>query len=940
VEKTDETGKPLIIRQTRVNTPQGWKELPGDSRLEKLFLLYAPKPEVFFRYYPNWARDEWIEVTVRDIAYKVRPSNLFDPFAAGEATLLVPRTCRQVSDNEVEIDYDGGDMKAAARWTLPPTTGARDLRAFLALDVPRDGFYSVGFSAQDEWGKAAIQNVQLPPLYQFQRVPDRTVLVMSSITPHPFSLVQIPLDEGSVSVAACAEPEKIDFRWFDGRNALYGFSLTNEKNRVQPTVFSPILGLRDSEWKAGEKRSVAWRLLIHPGDWEQALEYFSDRVMGVKDYRSPIVSDSPASLTDVALNTIDLIRNPEVSGWNEELKGFWNIEMRRTVTQAAPLALLSAAMLGRDEYFFQQRALPSIEFILTRPMPHSGLPVAVHSHEQGQEVLPLYPTESLTIGQSTFGLSIWEGVQNMMGGLNPWLVDLLAPGGRYIKEDLHKSSPLFSERLAAYRLDPTPEKLAAAKKAADEFIESQFESRQETVVSFTSFYNIHFYPFWWDLVDLYELTGEQKYRDAAREGAFLSVAGLWSTPPIPDRNITVHPGGKFLGATTILMKGNERFRLGYPRNPGDGIEEEVVPAWQVAQVGLGIEQPSTYVHHMNSYMWNIQMPPWAPNLLRAYDVTDRDIFRTYARNAIIGRFANFAGYGHSGYTTKVFDSRYPYAGPDLTRSYFHHIPVHLGITLDYLFTQAMSRSGGQIKFPHSWQNGYAYFVNRAFGLQPGEIYGETGAVPWLRRGLVKIGGDPESAISADWLAARSDDRFFVILMSQKKEDADFPVSINARAARLAEGPGRMYVGEEEVTVPPVFAGEGDWKSASVRVPALGEVVLSLPAERQEAMAPVPPLRNGHTVRDVEGWGELHTFRFRTPFGKDALYVVFLDGPTEGPTVQADLKGSYLAPLTRKRFPWEFTFYPCPMGEDLEVELSIITAEGEPPPRITVKAPGE
>jgi hypothetical protein len=33
----------------------------------------------------------------------------------------------------------------------------------------------------------------------------------------------------------------------------------------------------------------------------------------------------------------------------------------------------------------------------------------------------------------------------------------------------------------------------------------------------------------------------------------------------------------------------------------------------------------------------------APHLLRVFRHTDREIFRTFARNSVIGRFANYPG---------------------------------------------------------------------------------------------------------------------------------------------------------------------------------------------------------------------------------------------------------------------------------------------------------
>ncbi|NQU43768.1 hypothetical protein HQ520_10825 [bacterium] len=952
VQVRDRDGKAMIAPRMQVRSGEGWTSVDGDGAYAgvkgisphgKIFLLHTPKTEVSFKYYPNWQRDKKVSVTVRDIEYEVGPSDLDDPFRSGKATLLVPRSCRQVSRNEVEISFSSDTgIEAVGRWSLPgDQPDAADLRVSLELQTPEDGFYSVGFTSPYGWQRDSVRFVQLPPLYQYHRQAEKPRMIMGSITPHPFALVEAPLGDGkeTVCVAVCAEPKNIPFQWFTARNGHYGFTLLNEAAEAQPTLFTPVLGLADSEWKKGETRRVAWRYLVRLGDWRSGLEYFSDRVMGVKDYRSPIVSESPASLTDAALNQIDLISNPELCGWDDELKGFWNIEMRRTVSQSTPLALLSAALLARDEYFFTQRALPSIEFALTRPSAHSGLPLAL-GFEGDEPAKPEKPTEALMIGGPNFGLATWEGVQNMMGGLNPWLIDLLAPDGKYI--GAFNRTPTFSELLARYRLNPTPEILAVARDAADAYIDTHVYGTKREALNYALFYNISFYPDWWDLVDLYEITGDTKYRDAVNESAFHTVAGLWSTPPFPQGKVTIHPGGAFEGASGLFYKGNAHFRLGHPRTPFDGVREQEIPAWQISQVGLGVEQPSTYVHDMEEYMWNIQLPPWAPNLLRAWEITGRDIFRTYARNAIIGRFANYSGYGVPGFTNLMFDARYPITGPDLTRFYYHHYPVHLGITLDYLFTQAMARSDGNIRFPHSWQNGYAFFVMRTFGLQPGTIYGETGAVPWLRRDLAEIGGGPDTRTFVDWLAARGKDRFYLILMSQKKETMTVPVSLNGERIGLASGArGRIWSAEGAESATTAFEGDSAWLNGEVELPAMGMVTLSLPAEEQPPVSVIPPLRNGYSRYPIEGpFGDLHAFRFRTPFGKDALYLVFLEGPPEGPSVRFSVENSAFSQARDNRFPYEHTFYPCPMGEDLEVRVEVFSADETRQSVKTILVPGE
>ena len=114
-----------------------------------------------------------------------------------------------------------------------------------------------------------------------------------------------------------------------------------------------------------------------------------------------------------------------------------------------------------------------------------------------------------------------------------------------------------------------------------------------------------------------------------------------------------------------------------------------VPAWMVANSGLGVEQLSTYYDSIgNRGMQNILMSAWAPHLLRLYNQTGREIFLDYARNGVIGRFANYPGYYVSGYTDAYLDPCYPCCGPDVTDIYYHHIPAQSAFALDFLMAEA------------------------------------------------------------------------------------------------------------------------------------------------------------------------------------------------------------------------------------------------------------
>jgi hypothetical protein len=915
----DASGRPVIIRRTHL---PGLPPLGGER--ESVFLLHAATCRAELRTIPRWetpAEPRRVEV---DGEWRTAPGSTRDPFEPGTLVRLVPRAARAAGPRTVEIDYEadgepGAFAGTVARglWTLNP--GCMDARFELFVQPGSDGYWSAGFCAFHPLPREDAEFVQLPPLFQFQRLPPRPEMVTSTLTPHPMALVQTR-PGGSNAPPVClvvsAEPDRLPFRWPSASNMVYGFSLLNARGLVQPCAFSPVMGTEASRWAAGSTQSIAWRVLACPGDWTAAMEHYVDRIAGVRDYRRPVC----ASLTDAALNMMDLMLDGDAGGWTADMKGFYDIETPAMGKQAAPLAVIAASLVARDERAWRERALPTIEFTLRS----RGSAVVRTAHDARHDV-PL--PNQLAVPSAFYDTAYWEGVHALTGGLNPWLAGIAAPGGTATHSRAYNTSRRWVSDLALHRLRPDPALLEQAKRGADEFVRAEIFGRQTKPVSFEMFYNIHFYPAWWELPDLYEATGDRRYLDAAAEGAFHTIAGLWSHPRVPEGDTVIHRGGQEPTYHRVWWRDGGTYRLGWPRQPGD-TPERTVPAWQVSAVGLGLEQPSTYTAFPPA-MNQIMMSVWSPNLLRVHLHTGRDVFRTAARNSIIGRFANYPGYYLTTFTDLVHRPRYPYEGPDLTCFYYHHLPVQFGFTLDYLVTQARVGSGDRVRFPWSRQRNYAWFDFRVPTPGPGGVYGETGAVLWLDRRIAR----PDTP-QADWLAARSRDRFFLMLVSQSDAPLAVRPNLDAAFAGLRDGVVRVYEGTN--AAPATLRAVPD----SVTIPPRGMVTLSIPAESREGPVRGTPLARGHFTAPLDAWGTLHAFRIRSPFGNDSVFVTL---PVDAvPGAVATLKrggGAASTVLRDDAFPYEFSLGPVAAGEVVDLEFAIEAGAVKPAATATLSIPG-
>ena len=711
-----------------------------------------------------------------------------------------------------------------------------------------------------------------------------------------------PNDAASIALGVAAEPARLPFEWPNATNAVYGFSLLNAAKGVQPTIFAPVLGTPRSQFAAGAPISLSWRVISMPGDWKRALEYASNDIFGVTDYRKPY----GVSLSDAALNMIGLIKS-DASGWDPKLKGFLNIEAKNVASQASPLTVLSAAILTRDEELYQTRALPTIEYSLSRPGAHFGTAVP--------DTFPPYINQEGTqmqVPSGYFGLAYWQGLDELLGHDNPWLQSIAAPGGAPRLRTSFQAMPRWSETLAAYRLRPDAKTLATVQSEADAWLQSEVYARHTNELGVTPFYNMSFYPYWWDLLDLYELTHEKRYLDAAQEGAFYTIAGLWSHPRVPEGDITIHPDGEFGGEARLWYRGDKPYRLGYPRKAGDTPQKQV-PAWLVAQMGLGLEQPSTYYGSGQGNFRNILMAAWAPDLLRLYRYTGREIYRTYARNAAISRFGNYPGYYLNGFTDLELSPRYPYDGPDVTSLYFHHIPAQLAWTLDFLVTEAQTRSGGKIDFPWSKGQGYVWFSNRIYGGAPGTVFGDRARL-WLDARAAHA-----SSNAINTLAARAQNRVWIVLMNEANAPTTTPLALDKNALGLVGDSYSLLDANGKATTAKLG------QSLSVTVPAKGLVALSF-AARPETQTPIPPLENGRVSQKLDGdWGTLEAFRIRSPFGKDSLYVVLTGRPKDGARATLQIEGE--APQECASYPFEFSVYPIAMDVDLKFSVQTVSADG-------------
>lgn len=764
------TARPVVS----LKTATGWKAVPLDASAESYQVL-TPNEEVRFEiggFHPRWTRNNSKGVTTI--------------WKAAEGREAIVREVTQLAPNRLKLSFysmPGGSLEAI--WELQPAE--KTIRVGLEFTPVADGQVSLGYFLFNQKPLEMVDALLMPMLVQGKRFPSKDYTMLQSQSPTPVSLVQIGTGAEALTWGVSGDPVSTPFEFPIPAKPRYGLHIRSPQGAVQPSIYGPLLGTRDSKAKAGEPVKFTFRVLLQAGDWYAAYRSIADGVFGWRDYRS----NGSVSLTEAALNMLELYMDDQHGGWWQRAKAPYQVESKNGSTQSSPMTAVSLYRLTGDTELYRRRTLPTVEFLLSRSGPHfSPIP----------ENTGGYPKGSMQGPVNIYGTTTYAGIWEMTNRRTPALRDIaFAKEGSVrmtsTQQNFQSHNQPFDEWLGRYLFNGEKSALQRAIAEADAYIQTHIKTLPSDEPGLNPFFLMAYTPAWEGLLRLYEVTKEKRFLDAAAEGARLVMTGMWTQPRYPEgAEVTINPGGYLHGdkLTHMLFKGGEVFRLGWPRRSGDTPEKKV-PSWMISNVGLGFEQPSTYTYKENGGRLILQAP-WAPYFLRLAQYTGDSQFETYARNAVVGRWSNYPGYYYTAFSDLAQDPRYPYTGPDMGFFYYHHIIVHLSWVLDYLVSEAAMRSGGEIQFPGLRQFGYAYFDNLLYGHAPGNIMGCKDAWLWLRKDLLAV-DNPQ----INFLTAHSRDKFFVILMNQSQK---------LETVCLTFQPSRISKGSENFKSARVITGKG------------------------------------------------------------------------------------------------------------------------------------
>ena len=706
-------------------------------------------------------------------------------FNAGENITVTAKSAKQVNDT-VYFTF--------------PDNNKFDLEAFVVLSalpypklnytlIPKtEGYFSVGYTGAPSFFSEELDEIWQPMIWQEKRFPEKPFMTLAFRTPIPTTLV----NDGINTIGVLAASEEFTFSPLPLlENSRFGVVLRNQNNQAQPQLFAPVLGGIESNMKVNDNYSFTSYLVVHPGTLTQTYESIAYTIFGFHDYRKNEI----ASLNNVFENIVEYSMS-DYAWYVDSLKGYaYATDVPGAVKNVSSLNPLEIAIVTDNREMFEKRAYPMMEYMISREKFLFCLDTTQKIQQPSRKMNgPAAPLSELTT------------LYNAFGKKNGFLLEMAKDELSKVKArnlDVSMSSDNWMSAMYLYKASGEEEYLIKAKALADDYISRRI---YEKPVDFTdplsegAFFWTGITPRWMQLLELYEITNDKKYLDAAQYGARHYTMFTWMSPQIPDKKITVNKDGNAPVYWYLKSKGHSP--MYYP--------EEEVPAWRLSEMGLTPESTGTCTGHRAIFMAN-----YAPWMLRLGYYTNDQLLKDVAKAAIIGRYRNFPGYHINTARTTAYEKfDYPYhKHKELSVNSFHynHILPMASMLLDYLVTDAFVRSNGKIDFPSEYIEGYAYLQNKFYGHQTGCFFKDKDVSLWMPKGLLRIDN-----VELNYVSAKRENTLYIAFMNQSPEsvvsgvylnrllvgnisDADVKIVSGKNATKLVDGKFEITVAENGLT---------------------------------------------------------------------------------------------------------------------------------------------
>ncbi|MCH7226813.1 hypothetical protein [Haloferula sp. A504] len=770
------------------------------------------------------------------------------------------------------------------------------------LESTGTAWFSVAYLGAPASSFADTEQVWQPLVWQGRRFPSTSYLTASYHCPVPSTLVT----KAGSTVGVVAHPAEFPFMPLPVfENSRFGVAVRNAAGEAQPILAAPILGGTGSRLTAGQSFTFRMCPFVATGDTTIAFERIARDLYDFRDVRHNQIGSM-----NTALDNMLAYGMSDYSQFLEEEKGCsYATDAPGAVKNVSSLSPLDMALTTDDETIWKRRAYPYIEYMLSRKK-------FLFTTDESQNI----QNPSYTLEGPVAPISELVALNRISNGAASEMLELAEAeyeSSRVRNLNVAEPGDTWQNSLQLYRATGDASYLQTAIEGADAYIARRITDLPEDFndPDAALYFWTGYAPRFIDLLLLYEATGEQRFLDASWKAARFFAMHCWFAPRIPDENVTVNQGNQ-APVYYYLEK----------RTVGPiSIPEETVPAWRVSAQGLTCESSGTSTGHRAIFMAN-----YAPWFLRLAWLKDDDFLRDIARSAIVGRWMNFPGYHMNTARTTVYEKPdyplRPFNQLSYNSFHFNHIWPLMSVALDYLVTDAETRSDGAISFEREFIEGYAYLQSSYYGMRPGEFHGEQPVRLWMPKGLAEV-----SSNELNYIAARGEDTLCLAFTNQNFSEEAATVTLDTELVPALSGrtrTARVWIDNQPAAAVQVSDGR-----FSLTVPAKGIAAVII-----DTTEVVPVFQEGFAdLSESDAWVEGHLewtdpaaramiLNFGSRYRSFYFYLKDSKRAFSPLRLRYEIDGRY-GEAADADFPWEFT---VPLGsgdESVLFELEATRPDG-------------
>ncbi|WP_207515634.1 glycerophosphoryl diester phosphodiesterase [Longitalea luteola] len=750
---------------------------------------------------------------------------------AGEAIAFYPAQVT-AADSIVQFTQEEKQAVIKAVWQMDARYET-DILVQITLTAKQDGYYSIASpslaivpNGELSWGMVpghfqgnAIQNDFIKAYAYGQGIPakpvvthDRTAATLSPLVSNKKGITIAVIPAPGTSRDPWAKDNKTQADWH------LGLSVMDRRARLTPVAWHPVLGQKGSFLQKGDSVQFNFRYCVQAADWYTVYKHAVNDIYHLKDFLA--LKQTSQSLTDRILAMQQYVVDDSTSKWKVEqyrglaigaqqyLGGVYGAQ-KDAVKNADYGAMWMLANITHDSILKQTR-LPYVRnFKLAQQDTTAGFfhgaaagqyyltQSKKFTEEWGPYVEPIGTTYYMLMDignvllfnphDSALKKELQLAADKLLAWMNAngqWAVAYDHETQKPLFTDIEDLRPTFYGLVIAYKLLHDKKYLTAARKGADWYITHAVNKGHFTGVCGDT----RFAPDFATgqsaqaLLDLYEITKEKKYLQAAVHTAKLYTTSVY-THPIPTREVK-------------LVKGKVRHD------------------WEISQVGLSFEHGGSM--GSANHRGPILLASHAGLFIRMYSLTQDSLFLTMARAAALGRDA-FVDPKTSvaSYYWDVMDNG---AGP-----YPHHAWWQIGWITDYLLSEVSLRTAGKVSFPRGFITPKVG-PHQTYAFAAGTVFGNTANL-YLQRGLLTA-----SSAYLDHFAAINSDRKKLWLLLLNNDDEPLQTSLTIDYSKVINNKtitAKKVVSKDTTGKPQVLNVGNNWQ---VHIPAYGVRVIEIDYE--------------------------------------------------------------------------------------------------------------